>query len=253
MNAVFDGVDARTLAALCGVEAVHLFEEVPSTMDVAHQLAAAGAVAGTLVVADRQSSGRGRGTNSWATYPGASLALTLIERPADREALGVLSLRVGMAIARGLGPFLDSDATALVKWPNDIFVRSAAGTCGKVAGVLIETRWRAQVPEWVAIGVGLNVAQPEQVERAGLATGAARVLVLAALIPAVAGAARTVGGLSLAEREGFNAIHLASRRRVVAPVPGTVQGISATGALEIVQPSGDVVLCHAGSLVFAEE
>ena len=56
----YDGMAADELARLLGVPRVIVFERVGSTMDVAHALAAEGAPAGTLVLADAQTQGRGR-------------------------------------------------------------------------------------------------------------------------------------------------------------------------------------------------
>ena len=80
--------------------------------------------------------------------------MTLLERPNDAEALGVLSIRLGLKAA----PVLERHTTEPVrlKWPNDIIV----GT-GKVAGILVETRWRERQVDWVAIGFGVNVERPD--------------------------------------------------------------------------------------------
>ena len=56
----YDGYNAEDLATACRVPRVELLGQTTSTLDVAHQLAADGAPAGTLVVADSQSAGRGR-------------------------------------------------------------------------------------------------------------------------------------------------------------------------------------------------
>ena len=64
--------------------------------------AAEGAPAGTLVVADAQTAGRGRSGRTWTSERGAGVWLTLIERPRDVDALDVLSLRVGLALAPAL-------------------------------------------------------------------------------------------------------------------------------------------------------
>ena len=81
--------------------------DVTSTMDVAHAMAAQGAPAGTLVIADRQHQGRGRGGNRWESADDAGLWMTLIERPGEQRLVGVLALRLGMAIAEALTPFVE--------------------------------------------------------------------------------------------------------------------------------------------------
>jgi BirA family biotin operon repressor/biotin-[acetyl-CoA-carboxylase] ligase len=103
----YAGVDEATIAARCGVPRVALFDEVTSTLDVAHPLARGGAPAGTLILAERQTAGRGRSGRAWASEEGAGIWSTLIARPADEAALDVLSLRVGLALAQALEAFTD--------------------------------------------------------------------------------------------------------------------------------------------------
>ena len=149
----YDGVNAATLERRLGLSRLAVFAEVPSTLDVAHALAADGAAAGTLVVADQQTAGRGRCGRSWSSQPGLGVWLTLVERPADATALEVLSLRLGLRAARALEPL--AGRPVQVKWPNDVYVDG-----GKLAGILVEARWRDQQVDWVAIGMGVNVQAP---------------------------------------------------------------------------------------------
>jgi BirA family biotin operon repressor/biotin-[acetyl-CoA-carboxylase] ligase len=143
-----------TLASECGLVRLEHRLRVGSTMDEAHRLAQAGAEAGTLVLADAQDGGRGRGGRTWASEPEAGIWMTLIERPSDQRALDVLALRTGLALAESLQPFCDGRIT--LKWPNDLYIGA-----GKLAGILIEARWRESLPEWVAIGVGVNRRVPD--------------------------------------------------------------------------------------------
>ncbi len=243
--AAYDGLDADALAALTGARRVVLLDAVGSTMDVAHAQAEAGAPDGTLVVADRQTAGRGRGGRRWASQPGAGIWLTLVERPSDADALGVLSLRLGLAAAPVLDRFADEPVR--LKWPNDLWL---AG--GKLAGVLVEARWQAGALAWVAIGVGVNVAAPEGEARAcGLRGGTRRRDVLAALVPALRAAVARRGLLSEAELDAFAARDLARGRVASAPAPGVVVGIAADGAL-LVRTGDGVVAARSGSLTFDE-
>src|SRR5204863_7213918 len=108
---------------------VALLESTTSTLDDAHQLAGDGAPAGTLVIANEQTAGRGRDGKSWQSAPGAGLWLTLIERPKDSSGLSVLSLRVGLIAAEALDRFASEPIR--LKWPNDLYVDR-----GKVGGIL---------------------------------------------------------------------------------------------------------------------
>jgi len=224
---------------------VELLESTTSTLDVAHRLAARGAPAGTLVIANEQTAGRGRGGKSWQASPGAGLWLTLIERPSDTSGLGVLSLRVGLAAAEALDRFAPEPIR--LKWPNDLYIDQ-----GKLGGILVEARWREQAVEWVAIGLGVNVQAPKNVETAaGLEPGTDRLDVLGELVPAVLAAARATGPLQADEMEKFDARDLARGRRCVEPAVGRVAGITPTGEL-LVALADSVAPFRSGSLVLED-
>lgn len=226
-------------------------EEVGSTLDVAHQLAAAGADPGTLIVADAQTDGRGRMGRSWRSERDAGIWLTLIERPRDPSGLEVLSLRVGLALA----PELDAFAAQRVqlKWPNDLYVGER-----KLGGILIEARWREQSLEWLAIGVGINLRPPaDEPNAVGLKENAARDDVLEQIVPAIRGAAAQRGPLDAQELAAFAERDMAVGRRCVEPTRGIVRGISGSGALqvEVALSSGNgttLTEIRAGSLVLDE-
>lgn len=227
---------------------------VTSTMDVAHALAQDGAPAGTLVLASQQSAGRGRNGRPWYSEPDAGLWGTLLERPADAGALTVLSLRVGLGLAEALAPLVDG--AIQLKWPNDLLV---AGR--KLAGVLIEVRWRDGRPEWVAIGLGINRRAPATAAAAS-GLGALEVAtlrpditmdaLLLAVVPAVRAAAASEGPLTSVERAAWGARDVALGRRLVGPVGGVVIGLTADGAVEVRGDDAVVRTLRSGSLAFAE-
>ena len=225
---------------------MELLESTTSTLDVAHRLAGEGAPAGTLVIANEQTAGRGRGGKSWQSSPSAGIWLTLIERPTDTSGLDVLSLRVGLAAAHALDRFAAEPIR--LKWPNDLYIDR-----GKLAGILVEARWREQSVEWVSIGVGVNVMAPENLETAAaLEPGAERLDVLSELIPALRIAAEETGPLRPDEQEEFNARDLARGKTCIEPAIGRVAGISPTGEL-LVALADSVVPFRSGSLVLRED
>lgn len=238
------GHSAEALARRLDLPHVVAAGEVTSTMDRAHEAAATGAPAGTLVVAEAQRVGRGREGRPWVSRPGAGLWLTLVERPADSSAVAALSLRVGLRLA----PVLErwSAEPVRLKWPNDLFVGA-----GKLAGVLVEARWRGDRLEWVAIGLGVNLASPGEVgaPTAHLAD-ADPLAVLASVVPAVRAAAAAVGPLAEPEREAFARRDLAHGRAIVGPAVGTARGIAPSGAL-LVETAAGVTAQPSGSLIFA--
>lgn len=128
---------------------------IDSTNARAKELAAAGAVHGTLVTATEQTAGRGRQGRNWSAPPGRALIASVVLREFD----ALLPLAAAAAVADVAGD------GALVKWPNDVLVEGR-----KVAGILAEGRPQEG---WAVLGIGLNVAvrpedlPPELRERAG--------------------------------------------------------------------------------------
>ena len=242
---LYDGRAGDELAALLGVPRVVVFDEIGSTLDVAHALGERGAAAGTLVIADAQTAGRGRMGRSWRSTRGAGVWLTLVERPPSDESLGVLALRVALALAAALDGF--SDLPVRLKWPNDLYVGD-----GKLAGVLVEARWRGARLDWLALGVGINVRVPANVEGAGLSRATDRVAILRTCVPALRGAARAAGRLTEDELARFRERDLALGRRCVEPGRGIVAGIRSDGALLVDTAEGPVAY-HAGSLLLAPD
>jgi BirA family biotin operon repressor/biotin-[acetyl-CoA-carboxylase] ligase len=235
---------AAQLQSATGLPRVELFDSVGSTLDIAHDLGSKGTPSGTLILADAQTMGRGQRGRSWASEPGRGIWLTLVERPQDRPAIDVLSLRVGLAIAESLEPLIGE--TLALKWPNDIYRGGR-----KLAGVLVEARWRGLDLDWLAIGVGLNVVTPTgQAEATGIeGTGVDRTAVLLAIVPAIRRAAHRTGRLTDDELRGFAQRDLAAGRMILEPVRGRVDGLDASGALRVSTESG-IVQIQAGSLVF---
>ena len=243
----FDGVPARVLGEMLGLSAVHVFSSAGSALDVAHRLALDGASHGTLVLADAQTRGRGRNGKPWASPPGAGLWLTLLVRPNRPEVIRVLTVRLGLAAAAAMDRF--ADASIRVKWPNDLYVGA-----GKLAGVLVEARWRGATPEWLAIGVGVNVVAPADAPNAvGLRPGTERVAVLTALVPALLAASERAGDvLDPAELRTYARRDLAAGRLAVEPGRGTVLGITPLAELRLATATGEMVVA-SGSLVLAED
>ena len=114
------------------------------------ELALAGAPGGTVVTAAEQSAGRGRQGRSWFAPAGGALLYSALLRPLGRRPL--LPLAVPLAVCEAAEGIAAVECE--VKWPNDVWI---AGR--KVAGVLIESR--AGEDGWGVIGVGLNVAIPQ--------------------------------------------------------------------------------------------
>ena len=245
-SVTWDGERAGSLAALLDLPRVEVRASVPSTMDIAHALAASGAPAGTLVLADEQTAGRGRAGKRWRSPGGAGIWMTILERPNDAEALGVLAIRLGLRAAPVLERHVEDPVR--LKWPNDLLVNGR-----KLAGILVETRWRDGSVDWVAIGIGVNVRVAEgEPESAALRAGTRRVDVLAELVPVVRAAARARGRLTEEELSRWGSRDHAAGRRCRQPIAGRIRGLAADGAL-IVEQGGETALARSGSLVLEED
>lgn len=238
------GWTGEALAASLGLPQVEAHAVCRSTMDRAHALAAVGAPGGTLVIAEAQEGGRGRNGKVWTSAPRAGIWMTLLERPrGDATALDVLSVRVGLRLA----PVLDrwTSAPVRLKWPNDLWVGER-----KLAGVLVETRWRGMHPDWVAIGVGINLEVPADQPQATTLEGADPVEVLGEVIPALRAAANAAGALRGEELAAFATRDVAIGRTLAEPVEGVARGLSPLGELLVATPAG-ITPVRAGSLTFA--
>ena len=237
------GSAGEALARALELPRVEAHASLSSTMDEAHALAAGGAAAGTLVLAELQTAGRGRSGKRWISEPRAGIWATIIERPRDASGLDVLSLRVGLNLAKVLTRWTPS--TVQLKWPNDLFV----GGC-KLAGVLIEARWRDQRPDLVAIGIGINLVVPaDQPDATALVLADAKD-VLGEMVPALRAAAFATGPLSERELNDFAARDVTRDRRLLSPAAGLARGITADGAL-LIESNGAVTSYRAGSLVLS--
>ncbi|GAB4493437.1 MAG: biotin--[acetyl-CoA-carboxylase] ligase [Anaerolineales bacterium] len=130
---------------------LRFFDSIGSTNDEALAWASAGAPDFSLVIADEQTSGRGRMGRTWFTPPGSALACSLVLRPnrPEREKIGLFSGLGALALVDALQPF---GIVAQVKWPNDVLIQRK-----KVAGILTETVWLGTEVDSVVLGMGVNV------------------------------------------------------------------------------------------------
>ena len=149
---------------------------VPSTQTRARRLAEAGAPAGTLVLAERQSRGRGRMDRSWSSGPGG-LYFSLILRPEIRPSrLASMSLRAARVCARAVAE--ETDLRVRIKPPNDILAKrkDSSDPFRKVCGILLEAAGDTRRVHWVVLGVGVNASNrlPEGLSHAATLSGLCR-------------------------------------------------------------------------------
>jgi BirA family biotin operon repressor/biotin-[acetyl-CoA-carboxylase] ligase len=169
--------DAAHLKSRTFVRTVEIHDDLPSTNDRALDLASGAPALPALIVALRQTAGRGRGVNRWWAADGA-LTFSLVLEP-DQATLPMsrwpeLSLTAGGAVCTALLELLPG-ADLRLKWPNDVYL-----TGRKVCGILVEVHAverradRRSAPraahQRVVVGVGINVNNsladaPEDVRR----------------------------------------------------------------------------------------
>ena len=147
------------LGFLAGRFDVDALDECDSTSSELLRRADKGAPAGTVIVADRQSAGRGRRGRTWLSAPAASLTFSLLWRfTGPPGQLAGLSLAVGVALARGLENLGASGIR--LKWPNDVLLEGD-GDFAKLAGILIELASDRRGTQAI-IGIGLNLQPPAE-------------------------------------------------------------------------------------------
>jgi BirA family transcriptional regulator, biotin operon repressor / biotin---[acetyl-CoA-carboxylase] ligase len=128
---------------------------LPTTMARAAELAAAGAPEGTTVLAEEQTSGRGRLGRAWVAPAGSSLLLSVVLRPPlPREAVWLTVAAAGVALAGAVEAVAPAAVQVGLKWPNDLELGGR-----KAAGLLAEAHLDGGRPTWVVLGMGVNVTQ----------------------------------------------------------------------------------------------
>jgi BirA family biotin operon repressor/biotin-[acetyl-CoA-carboxylase] ligase len=143
-----------------------------STNNVAKEMAAQGAPEGTVVVANEQTSGRGRLERRWLAPAGTCLLCSILFRPAlDPTQVQRLTMLCALAAADAIKEIVDLHVW--LKWPNDLIVKST--NWKKLAGVLAETGFKGDQVAFVIVGIGINVnVKPEALP--GLDPNAASIL-----------------------------------------------------------------------------
>ena len=144
---------------------IQVTEQTGSTNADLLAAARSGAPAGTVLVAEEQTAGRGRLDRSWQSAPGASLTFSVLLRPSGVPVTswGWLPLLIGVAMVSALRAQTGLELS--LKWPNDVLAGPARGDAagggaarggGKLAGILAE-----QAGDAVVVGIGLNVSATE--------------------------------------------------------------------------------------------
>lgn len=145
---------ALTGAAAESIGGIEIHAQLDSTNNQLLRRAAAGAPAGAVCLAERQSAGKGRSGRAWASPLSGNIYLSLLWR-FGRAGFSGLSLAVGVVVVRALRA--QGIADPALKWPNDILWSRR-----KLGGILIEVTGEANGQYAVVIGIGLNVNLPDR-------------------------------------------------------------------------------------------
>ncbi len=242
-----------------GREVVY-FDTIGSTNDIAKEMAEKGAIEGLVVIAGRQTKGRGRLDRSWVSQRGG-LYLTILLRPKiDPQHITRLTLMAGLAALRTVASY---GLKASIKWVNDVRVSGR-----KVCGILTEVSGSAEVLDYAVVGIGLNVnnsASRFPVDVRGMATslrdelgeGVSLVEVVKRLLMEFDEQYRRM------KADGFSDIitewrascdTIGKRVRVVGiseAFEGTAVGVDEEGAL-MVESDGAVKKVTAGDVIYLE-
>jgi len=136
--------------SIIGKRILH-YSEVDSTQNIADKLARDGAEEGTCVVAEKQTSGRGRLSRNWASPFKDGVYISIILRP-NLKPLHIIQMPLiaGVALVKAIQK--TTGLAPSIKWPNDIFISGH-----KVAGILTEVNCDIDTVHYIILGMGINV------------------------------------------------------------------------------------------------
>ena len=127
---------------------LYYFENLESTNTIAEQLAKQDAAEGTIVLANKQTGGKGRNSRVWYSPADCNLYVSIIVRPQAAK-LHFVPFLAGIALVKTLG-YLGLNAD--LKWPNDVLVSQK-----KISGILIQSSFEQNVLKNAIVGIGINV------------------------------------------------------------------------------------------------
>jgi BirA family transcriptional regulator, biotin operon repressor / biotin---[acetyl-CoA-carboxylase] ligase len=143
---IHSGLKSRVMAC-----EIHSYKSIGSTNEVAKRLAESNAPEGTMVIAEKQTQGRGRLGRNWYSPSGTGLYFSLILRPqVSFERIPALSLVAALSVCRAMESF--DGIKAEIKWPNDCLLDGK-----KTAGILVELSAELDRVSYAILGIGINV------------------------------------------------------------------------------------------------
>jgi BirA family biotin operon repressor/biotin-[acetyl-CoA-carboxylase] ligase len=243
----------------------YAFDVLASTNASTYVLGQLGEPEGTVVLADRQTAGRGQADKVWISPPRCNLYVSILLRPTITPAQApLLSLLVAVAVVDALR---QQGVVCGIKWPNDVLVQQR-----KVAGILAELELRQEIVEFVVVGIGINVnmtAKALQKHLGPIAQTATSVQI--ALGREIAREALLAGMMTSLEQwytrflthgatglqEAWEARSLMRGRRISAQTieatwQGTAEGIDQTGHLQLRRDDGVLLTLTSAEVRFID-
>lgn len=245
------------------VRSIKLLDSVDSTQNIAQRLAEEGAPEGTLVIADHQTTGRGRLGRSWVSPAGKGVWMSLVLRPGiPLQFAPQLTLLAAVALCRAL-----KSVTALeigIKWPNDLLIGGK-----KISGILLESTAEDERLRYIIAGIGVSVNLERTDYPPELHDVATSLLIESGQkidrSDVVAAFIRQFEHLyALYQQEGFGPIRtlwealsvtLHKPARLYSPagvLEGTPVGLDERGALLVRNSAGDIVPVFSAEMTFPD-
>ncbi len=128
---------------------VYYFEEIDSTQNFAEQIALDKKENGTIIIAGKQTAGRGRLDRKWISPKGGMWFSLIVHPKFDVSTSTLVPIAGAVALAKSIKTTLDVDVS--VKWPNDITLDGK-----KVAGMLVDASFQANNIDYLILGIGIN-------------------------------------------------------------------------------------------------
>ena len=208
-----------------------------STNDEAARLARAGARHGTIVIASRQTQGRGRDGRAWESPPGGLYLSAVLRPPLAIVDVPPMTLAIGIGACDAVRTF---GAPAVLKWPNDLLADGR-----KLAGVLVEAQSQGNRLESVVVGIGINIdgALPAELAAITLAEAAGTTIDREAFLACLL--ARLERWIDRYAAGGLAAIIPAWHERMAVGLAAraTVDGNGVTGLVAGLDEDGALLLC----------
>ncbi len=138
------------------VQEVLLFDQVNSTNRVALKMGADGHPGGLVLLAEKQTGGKGRQNRPWFSPSGQNIHLSLLLRPClPMRDYPIFSPAAAVGVVKGIAKM--TGLTVGIKWPNDVMIDAGKLGTRKLGGILLESKTTGDQAVPLVIGIGLNV------------------------------------------------------------------------------------------------